>query len=159
MVTGSENKGLPFQPFHRPRYNSGGAAWLLSGAILACGVAVPGLCFAWHLKQVTLAASVLITCWERCLWHCCTTLRATLCHSDAVKLQTKVAEPLPLMVSIDAVFILSATVFLLTGGLLGKESYGISSKYPGMTDTADVSIERASPSDSASRTAAAASSW
>lgn len=94
MVTGSKNNGLPFQPFHRPRYNSGGSAWLLSGAILACGVAVPGLCFAWQLKQVTLAASVLITCWERCLWHCCTTLRATLCLTDAVKLQTKVAEPL-----------------------------------------------------------------
>ena len=58
MAGDSQNKGLPFQPFHVPRSHTGGSAWLLSGAFLACGVALPGLCLAWRWKQVSQACAL-----------------------------------------------------------------------------------------------------
>lgn len=42
------------------------------------------------------------------------------------------------MIVVDTVFILTATVFLSTGGLLGRQRYGISSKYPGIANAAFV---------------------
>lgn len=56
-----------------------------------------------------------------------------------MNLQTSVTEPVHLIVTIvlvDALFILTATVFLSTGGLFGRQRYPVTLNYPGVANIA-----------------------